>query len=61
MPGAGPANWDNCDTWKEADAWRVRSELGRGRGFRREGLWDDRRVGLDWQTICLLTHLEHGT
>lgn len=39
----------------------ARSELGRGKGFRREGLWDDRRVGLDWQTICLLTHLEHGT
>ena len=39
----------------------ARSEFGRGRGFRRPGLWEDLRVALDWQTICLLTHLEHGT
>jgi len=39
----------------------LRSDSGRGRFVRRFGLWEERRVALDWQTICLLTHLEQGT
>ena len=57
----GPVNWDIWEIWKAAEVCNVLSEWALGMFPLRFGLCDERLVARLKHTICLLTHLEHGT